>query len=119
MSRKIKASASAGSAPQRTLPALAQLGDCALCARPMVAGVSVDDHHLVPRSQGGREKVTIHKICHRKIHATLSEKELARHYCTWASLQLHPEIQQFIQWVQNKKPEFFDNSRRPARRRRS
>ena len=50
---------------------------CPLCGRMLEPGPSVDDHHLVPRSQGGKTKTTIHRICHRKIHATLSERELA------------------------------------------
>lgn len=95
----------------------AALGNCPLCGRPMVAGKSIDEHHLLPKSQGGREKFSMHRICHRKIHATLSEKELARNFTTWASLQAHEEIATFIAWVKNKPPEFYDNSRKSANRR--
>lgn len=90
---------------------------CPLCGRTMTPGVSVDEHHLVPRSQGGKSKSLIHRICHRKIHATFSERELAQAYHTWAALQAHPEIAAFLRWVANKPPTFYDNSRRPARRR--
>lgn len=83
----------------------------------MTPGVSVDEHHLVPRSQGGKSKSLIHRICHRKIHATFSERELSQTYHTWAALQAHPEIAAFLRWVANKPPTFYDNSRRPARRR--
>jgi 5-methylcytosine-specific restriction endonuclease McrA len=93
------------------------LGDCPLCSRPLVAGRSVDEHHLVPKSQGGKDTFTVHRICHRKIHATLSEKELARQFATWPALQTHPEIASFIMWVQKKVPEYYDNSVKPARRR--
>jgi 5-methylcytosine-specific restriction endonuclease McrA len=93
------------------------LGCCPLCARPLVAGRSVDEHHLVPKSQGGRQTTTVHRICHRKIHATLSEKELARDFATWPALQAHPEIASFISWVQKKAPEYYDNRLKPARRR--
>jgi 5-methylcytosine-specific restriction endonuclease McrA len=100
--------------PQHTSQAVAH---CPLCARLLVAGRSVDEHHLVPKSQGGRTTSTVHRICHRKIHATFSEKELARDYATWTALQAHPEIASFIGWVQKKPPEYYDNSLTPARRR--
>lgn len=93
------------------------LGNCPLCGRPLVRGASVDEHHLLPKSQGGREKFLIHRICHRKIHATLSEKELARHYTSWQALQAHEDIATFIAWVQKKAPEFYDNSRASSGRR--
>ena len=90
---------------------------CPLCGRPLEAGASVDEHHLVPRSQGGKAKALIHRICHRKIHATFSERELARDYCSWEALGAHPEISAFVRWVAGKPPAYYDNSRRPARRR--
>lgn len=82
----------------------------------MVAGRSVDEHHLRPKSYGGKAKEKIHRICHRKIHATLNEKELANTFNTWASLLQHPDIAAFVRWVANKPVTFYDNSRRPANR---
>lgn len=96
-------------------PAIAP--NCPLCDRPLVAGPSVDEHHLLPKSQGGKSKSPIHRICHRKIHATFSERELAKDFSSWSSLRLHPEIAAFIVWIANKPLTFYDNSRRPARRR--
>ncbi|MFV3129668.1 HNH endonuclease signature motif containing protein [Niveispirillum sp. KHB5.9] len=92
--------------PARPAPAARVLGDCGLCGRPLVAGPSVELHHLVPRSQGGKETVALHRVCHRKIHAELSEKELARSYTTLESLRAHPDIAAFIGWVARKPPEF-------------
>ena len=91
--------------------------NCPLCGRPLLAGPSVDEHHLVPKSKGGKAKALIHRICHRKIHATLSERELATEYSNWAALQAHPEIAVFLKWVANKPYTFYDNSRRPAQSR--
>jgi 5-methylcytosine-specific restriction endonuclease McrA len=90
---------------------------CPLCGRPLPPDGSVDEHHLVPRSEGGRQKERVHRICHRKIHATLSERDLARHFSTWEALRAQPEIAAFIRWVARKPPNFYDNSRRPAHRR--
>ena len=90
---------------------------CPLCGRRVEPGTSSDAHHLVPKSQGGRAKTLVHRICHRKIHATFSERELATQFNTWVALKAHPEIAAFVKWVVNKPPAFYDNSRRPARRR--
>ena len=49
---------------------------CALCGRPL--GARVEWHHLVPKSEGGRITAPVHPICHRTIHATLTNAELAR-----------------------------------------
>ncbi len=93
------------------------LGNCPLCGRPLLAGKSVDEHHLLPKSEGGRETHTVHRICHRKIHATFTEKELARSYSTWEALRAHEDMAAFIVWVQKKAPEYYDNSVKAARRR--
>lgn len=82
------------------------LGPCGLCGRPMIAGPSVDAHHLLPRSQGGKETIPLHRVCHRKIHAELTEKELARGYTTLEALRAHRAIADFIRWVARKPPEF-------------
>ena len=92
-------------------------GDCPLCGRPLVPGASVDEHHLVPRSEGGVVKELVHRICHRKIHATFTEKELAREFSDWASLRAHPLIADFIGWVRSKPPEFYRRNATSARKR--
>ncbi len=91
---------------------------CPLCGRPLVPGPSVDEHHLVPRSRGGREKFLVHRVCHQKIHATISEVELARHYDTWDRLREHPEIAKFIAWVRKRPPEYRDRTRWTRERKR-
>lgn len=93
------------------------LGNCPLCGRRLLAGKSIDEHHLLPKSQGGRETHTVHRICHRKIHATFTEKELARNYSTWQALRAHEDMAAFIAWVQKKAPEYYDNSVKADRRR--
>jgi len=86
---------------------------CPLCGRLLEPGASTDEHHLVPRSQGGKAKALIHRICHRKIHATFGERELARNFNTWEALQAHPQIAAFVAWLAGKPPTFYDNSRKP------
>jgi hypothetical protein len=92
-------------------------GPCPLCGRPLMPGASVDEHHLLPRSQGGVAKEKVHRICHRKIHATFSEKELARHFHTWEALRADPAMADFIRWVANKPPEFYRRNARASDKR--
>ena len=92
-------------------PAAAPAADapCPLCGRPL-GSQNVDRHHLVPKSLKGKEQFPIHKICHRKIHATFSEKELLRSYHTWDALRGHADIRAFIDWVAKKPPEFYSRT---------
>lgn len=109
-----------GSEPFCAPPAMG-LPDCPLCGRAIVPGPSADRHHLLPRSEGGRTEAgnlaLLHRICHRKLHATFSERELAGERRDWSGLQAHPEIAAFVRWVRGKPPEFYDGSRTPRRRR--
>ena len=75
---------------------MTDLSDCPLCGRKLVAGKSVNRHHLLPRSRHGRETVALHRICHAAIHAALTEKELERRYHTIESLCGHPQLSRFI-----------------------
>lgn len=83
---------------------------CSLCGRPIAE--PCNKHHLLPVSEGGKNTPTIllHKICHDKIHAVFTEKELKRQYNTIGKLQQHEEIAKFIKWVRNKEPQFYDKS---------
>ncbi|MEM1133414.1 MAG: HNH endonuclease [Pseudomonadota bacterium] len=86
---------------------------CWLCKRPL--GRRVEWHHPVPKSRGGRETVAVHPICHRTIHATFSNAELARHYATPEALRAHPDIARFVAWVAGKPPDFHAPTRRAKR----
>ena len=51
---------------------------CWLCGRPL--GARIEWHHPVPKSRGGRETVAVHPLCHRTIHATFTNAQLARDF---------------------------------------
>ena len=74
---------------------------CPLCMRPIPKSQR-DAHHLVPKSRGGVETVILHRLCHRQIHALLTETQLARHYASIEALKAHPEIAKFIAWISQK-----------------
>lgn len=83
---------------------------CALCERPL--GAKVEWHHLVPKSEGGRVTAPVHPICHRTIHATLPNAELARTYADPADLRAHPDVARFLRWIAGKDPDFHVPVRR-------
>ena len=93
--------------------------ECPMCQRELVEGRTIDDHHLIPKTHGKRNKdayskdnlVTIHKVCHSKIHATFSEVELLNYYHTIERLLEHEEIQKFVKWVSKKTPTFMDKNK--------
>ena len=81
----------------------------------MLEGPSVDRHHLVPKSLGGAETITLHRVCHTKIHSVLTEAELAAGYATLESLRAHDAIVKFVTWVRKQPPEYVGRHRRPRR----
>ena len=86
---------------------------CFLCGRPL--GRRIEYHHIVPKSRGGRETASIHPICHRKIHAALTNKELERDFADPSALRAHPEIAKFLDWIRDREPDFHAPTRRRQR----
>jgi len=83
---------------------------CALCGRPL--GSRIEWHHVVPKSEGGRDTVPLHPICHRTIHASASNAELARLYPTLEALLEREDIRRFVAWIADKPPDFHAPTRR-------
>jgi hypothetical protein len=69
---------------------------CPLCGRP---NEHPSNHHLVPKSRGGRVTEAICRDCHRAIHATFSNKELAQTYNTVDALMAHEELARMIRFI--------------------
>jgi hypothetical protein len=82
---------------------------CALCGRAL--GAKVEWHHVVPKSEGGRETAAVHPICHRAIHAALPNAELAR-LGTLDGVRAEPGVARFLAWVADKPPDFHAPTRR-------
>lgn len=83
---------------------------CALCQRPL--GVRVEWHHLIPKSEGGRETAPVHPICHRTIHALIPNAELARAFADPAVLRGREDVARFLRWIADKPPDFHAPVRR-------
>ena len=110
---KAKPGRGAGAGPQSVE---SEQPPCFLCGRPL--GRRVEWHHPVPKSRGGADTVPVHPICHRTIHATLTNRELADSYADATSLRAHPELARFLDWVRTKEPDFHapTRSRRDGKR---
>ncbi|WP_340117416.1 HNH endonuclease [Pelagibius sp. 7325] len=79
----------------------------------MIAGASVDRHHWVPKSEGGRETDCIHVVCHRMIHRVFDERALATDYADPEAVRAHPEIARFVTWVRRKPADYVDWPKEP------
>ena len=82
---------------------------CPVCHRELGTSM-VDEHHLVPKTFGGKETFTLHRICHRKIHATFTERELLNYYHTFERIREHSEFQKFIAWVKKKPIDYYSGT---------
>lgn len=97
---------------------------CPICGRD--EGGEMQIHHLLPRTFRTRtsdvhlkdNKVTIHKICHQKIHATFSEQELYVVYHDVDTIINHPEMIKFITWISKKPITFYSKNNDTADRKR-
>lgn len=87
---------------------------CPLCLRPIPESEK-DAHHLVPKSKGGRETQYLHRVCHRQIHALLTETELARVFNSVEALLQHPEVARFVSWIRSKPPDFYEKTNKSQR----
>jgi hypothetical protein len=82
---------------------------CWLCDRPL--GVRIEWHHPIPKAKGGRETMPVHPICHRAIHANLTNGALMRMGADLDALRAEPAIAAFLRWVANKSPDFHAPTR--------
>lgn len=97
---------------------------CPVCNRELISGRSIDQHHLLPKTHGNRDKkaynkenlVTLHKVCHMKIHSLFTTAELLREYNTIEKILTHPDMQHFVTWVSKKSPRFYITTRQKRRK---
>lgn len=82
---------------------------CCICHRPL-GNILIEDHHLIPKTFKGKDVVPIHKMCHQKIHATFSERELLNYYHTPERIRDHSEMIKFIAWIQKRPIEYYDKN---------
>lgn len=97
---------------------------CELCGRPES---HLTRHHLIPRKTHRNPRIRrrypreeLHRRiamlcrpCHKTLHATLTERELAEQYHAVEALREHPELAKFIAWVRRQPPGRRITVRRP------
>lgn len=90
--------------------------NCPICNREL--GDEVQSHHLKPKTFKSRtkdvheadNKIDIHKVCHQKIHATFSEKDLFDHYHTVERIINNEEIEKFVKYIKKKPLDYYDKN---------
>ncbi len=83
------------------MSALSPAETCPLCERPNLAP---SDHHLVPKSRGGRVTATLCRDCHKAIHATFTNKELEKTYHTREALLAHEGFRRMVEFIGKQDP---------------
>ncbi|MXP46137.1 HNH endonuclease [Altererythrobacter luteolus] len=82
---------------------------CWLCERPFAKRIQW--HHTVPKSKKGRDTVPVHPICHKTIHVTFTNAELARMGEDRELILAHERVAKFVRWVKDKPPDFHAKTR--------
>jgi hypothetical protein len=83
------------------MTAAAPMETCPLCERP---NYHPSDHHLVPKSRGGKVTATLCRDCHQAIHATFTNKELEASYNTPEALLAHDALRAMIGFIARQDP---------------
>lgn len=75
---------------------------CELCQRE---SPRFTDHHLVPRSRGGKFglKARLCPTCHRQLHAMFSEATLAKELNSIETLRASREVATYLIWARRQK----------------
>ena len=76
--------------------------DCPICERE-VDVKDTTEHHLVPKSKKGKEKVAMCIACHKMLHKLISNKDMAKIYNTIEKLREHEGVQNWVEWVSKRK----------------
>jgi hypothetical protein len=74
---------------------------CPICQRP---NYYPSDHHMVPRSRGGKETTTICRDCHKAVHAMFTNKELEETYNSPEILLSHSEFAKMVKFIARQDP---------------
>lgn len=85
---------------------------CPLCLREVP---EVSDHHLVPKSRGGRVTEPICLDCHRMVHVLFDNRTLERELSTVEALQAEPRMARYLAWIAKRPGGRRYRARRPRR----
>jgi len=74
---------------------------CPLCGRP---NYFPSDHHLVPKSRGGKATKTICSDCHNLIHKRWTNKELEKSFHTVEAISADAQFDKHVKWLRKQDP---------------
>ena len=66
--------------------------------------MKISEHHLIPKSKGGKETITICLDCHNSIHSFFTNKELEDKYNTIKKLLSYERFSKHIRWLSKQNP---------------
>jgi 5-methylcytosine-specific restriction enzyme A len=78
---------------------------CELCQRDVPERL-ITLHHLTPREKGGKahHRTPLCKPCHKQVHATFGNTDLARVYGSIDALRDASLLQPFLKWIRRQSP---------------
>ena len=88
--------------------------ECPICGR--ASDDTLSEHHLIPKSKKGSKTVTLHSVCHSKIHSVFTNAELANWYNTIELIMEREEMQKFKKYMKNKPANYKDSNRMSNKR---
>ena len=83
---------------------------CPLCRRDELPGLT--EHHVVPKSRGGKDTISICRDCNRQIHALFDNKTLECKFNSIEDLRKDSRIIKFTKWIKNKPHGSIQKARR-------
>ena len=86
---------------------------CALCEREVK---HVTRHHLIPRSEGGREVVDLCIPCHKTLHSFFHNHTLSKELYTVDSLRRQPDVARYLKWIRTQPDRIVKVKRRNQKR---
>jgi len=72
---------------------------CALCERDVPF---LTDHHVIPKSRGGKELIAICRDCHRQLHALFDNKTLERQFNNIKAIMEDDNFCKYLKWVRKR-----------------
>jgi 5-methylcytosine-specific restriction protein A len=77
---------------------------CELCERDVPPSL-ITQHHLKPKEKGGKpeHKVPLCRPCHKQVHATFGNAELAKCLDSLEALRSSPMMAEFLKWIRKQK----------------
>jgi len=75
---------------------------CSVCDRE-TPDFCLENHHLIPRAKGGKEKILVCCDCADQLHNLFSIKELRDSLNTIEAIKSNVKVRTWVKWIRKKK----------------